>query len=282
MTKILFNSILFMVRKKVKYMKKRIISAIVALAIFIPVVYFGGKVFSIAMGMLAVLGYKELLDLKENSVEIPEIIKGIGLIDMLLLIFSDIAKDNAVFGLSYSMVAITLLTLLIPTLFYKDNKYTTREALYLVGIATLLGLVFNTIIFIRSFSLYTLLYLFIICVITDTFAMLTGMLIGKHKACPKISPKKTIEGCIGGSVIGTIVSVIFYSNLVGSFSIKLLIVTLVLTVIGQFGDLFFSKIKRENKIKDFSNIMPGHGGVLDRLDSFCFVIMAYIAFISFI
>lgn len=263
-------------------MKKRIISAIVALAIFIPVVYFGGKVFSIAMGMLAVLGYKELLDLKENSVEIPEIIKGIGLIDMLLLIFSDIAKDNAVFGLSYSMVAITLLTLLIPTLFYKDNKYTTREALYLVGIATLLGLVFNTIIFIRSFSLYTLLYLFIICVITDTFAMLTGMLIGKHKACPKISPKKTIEGCIGGSVIGTIVSVIFYSNLVGSFSIKLLIVTLVLTVIGQFGDLFFSKIKRENKIKDFSNIMPGHGGVLDRLDSFCFVIMAYIAFISFI
>ena len=279
MTKILFNSILFMVRKKVKYMKKRIISAIVALAIFIPVVYFGGKVFSIAMGMLAVLGYKELLDLKENAVEIPEIIKGIGLIDMLLLIFSDIAKDNAVFGLSYSMVAITLLTLLIPTLFYKDNKYTTREALYLVGIATLLGLVFNTIIFIRSFSLYTLLYLFIICVITDTFAMLTGMLIGKHKACPKISPKKTIEGCIGGSVIGTIVSVIFYSNLVGSFSVKLLIVTLVLTVIG---DLFFSKIKRENKIKDFSNIMPGHGGVLDRLDSFCFVIMAYIAFISFI
>lgn len=263
-------------------MKKRIISAIVALAIFIPVVYFGGKVFSIAMGMLAVLGYKELLDLKENSVEIPEIIKGIGLVDMLLLVFSEFISDSLLFGLSYSSLAITLLTLFIPTLFYKDNKYTTREALYLVGIVSLLGLVFNSIIFIRSFSLYLLLYLFIICVVTDTFAMLTGMLIGKHKACPKISPKKTIEGCIGGSVIGTVVSTIFYANLVGKFSIKLVIFTLLLTIIGQLGDLFFSKIKRENRIKDFSNIMPGHGGVLDRLDSFCFVILAYIAFISYI
>jgi phosphatidate cytidylyltransferase len=122
----------------------------------------------------------------------------------------------------------------------------------------------------------------VICIITDTFAMLTGMLIGKHKACPKISPKKTIEGCVGGSIIGTAVSTIFYVNLVGKFSVKLVLITLILTVIGQLGDLFFSKIKRENQIKDFSNIMPGHGGVLDRLDSLCFVIMAYMLFISFI
>ena len=263
-------------------MKKRIISAIVALAIFIPVIYYGGKIFSIAMGMLSVLAFKEILDLKENSREIPEIIKGIGLIDMLLLIFSDYTSDTLMFGLSYRVLSITLLTLFIPTLFYKNNKYTTKEAFYLVGIIILLGLVFNSFIFVRSFSLYTLLYLMIICVVTDTFAMLTGMLIGKHKACPTISPKKTIEGCIGGSLIGTTVAVIFYSNLVGSFSYKLVLITLVLSVIDQLGDLFFSKIKRENKIKDFSNIMPGHGGVLDRLDSLCFVVMAYIVFISFI
>ena len=263
-------------------MKKIIISAIVALAIFIPVIYYGGKIFSIAMGMLSVLAFKEILDLKENSREIPEIIKGIGLIDMLLLIFSDYTSDTLMFGLSYRVLSITLLTLFIPTLFYKNNKYTTKEAFYLVGIIILLGLVFNSFIFVRSFSLYTLLYLMIICVVTDTFAMLTGMLIGKHKACPTISPKKTIEGCIGGSLIGTTVAVIFYSNLVGSFSYKLVLITLVLSVIDQLGDLFFSKIKRENKIKDFSNIMPGHGGVLDRLDSLCFVVMAYIVFISFI
>ena len=208
--------------------------------------------------------------------------KGIGLVDMLLLIFSEYVSDSLVFGLSYSFISITLLTLFIPTLFYKNNRYTTKEAFYLVGIIMLLGLFFNSVIFIRNFSLYLLLYLLIICVITDTFAMLTGMFIGKHKACPKISPKKTIEGCVGGSIIGTISSVIFYVCLVDKFSFKLILVTLLLTVVGQFGDLFFSKIKRENKIKDFSNIMPGHGGVLDRLDSFCFVVLAYIAFISYI
>ena len=263
-------------------MKKRIISAIVAIAIFAPIIYFGGRAFSIAIGMLSVLAYKELLDLKENATEIPEIMKGIGLVDLLLLVFSEYASDLYMFGLSYRVLTISLLTLFIPTLFYKNNKYTTREALYLVGIIMLLGVVFNSFIFIRSVSLYTLLYLMVICVMTDTFAMLTGMLIGKHKACPKISPKKTIEGCIGGSIIGTAVGVIFYSNLVGKFSIKLIIITLVLTVIGQLGDLFFSKIKRENQIKDFSNIMPGHGGILDRLDSLCFVIMAYMLVISFV
>lgn len=263
-------------------MKKRIISAIVALAIFVPVVYFGGRVFEIAVGMLAVLAYKEILDLKENSLEIPQIIKGIGLIDLLLLAIADFSSDALFFGLSFGLLSITLLTLFIPTLFYKDNKYTTKEAFYMVGIVSLLGLFFNSVIFIRSISLYTFIYLFGICVITDTFAMLTGMLIGKHKACPKISPKKTIEGCIGGSVIGTVVASIFYHNLIAKLSFKIVVITLVLTVIGQLGDLFFSKIKRENNIKDFSNIMPGHGGVLDRLDSFCFVVIAYIALISYI
>lgn len=263
-------------------MKKRIISAIVALAIFIPVIYFGGKVFIIAMGMLSVLAYKELLDLKENAREIPEIVKGIGLIDMLLLVFSEFDGYSIMLGLSYRALAITLLTLLIPTLFYKDNKYTTREAFYLAGIVLLLGIVFNSFILVREISLYRLLYLMLICMLTDAFAMFTGMLIGKHKICPKISPKKTLEGCIGGSIIGTTVAVIFYVNLIGKFSYKLVLFTLLLSVIDQLGDLFFSKIKRENNIKDFSNIMPGHGGVLDRLDSLCFVVVAYLIFISYI
>ena len=124
-------------------MKKRIISAIVALAIFIPVIYFGGKVFIIAMGLLSVLAFKELLDLKENSHEIPEIIKGIALVDMLLLVFSEFDGYSILLGLSYRTLGITLLSLSIPTLFYKQNKYTTREAFYITGIVLLLGLVLN-------------------------------------------------------------------------------------------------------------------------------------------
>jgi phosphatidate cytidylyltransferase len=94
---------------------------------------------------------------------------------------------------------------------------------------------------------------------------------------PTVSPKKSIEGSIGGSLVGTIVCTIFHYNIIGNLINLpvLIIVTLVLTILGQLGDLFFSKIKRETGVKDFSNIMPGHGGVLDRLDSMTFVIIGY-------
>lgn len=263
-------------------MKKRIISAVIALAIFVPIIILGGNYFAVAMGMLSVLAYKELLDLKENSVEIPVFVKFLGMVGLLLLVFSEFDGYSIMFGLSYRALAILLLALFIPTLFYKNNVYTTKEALYLTGICLMLGLIFNSYILIRAISLYTLLYLILICTLTDAFAMFTGMLIGKHKLCPKISPKKTVEGSLGGTLIGCTVGVIFYINLVGDFSIKLIFITLALSILGQLGDLFFSKIKRENGIKDFSNIMPGHGGVLDRLDSLCFAGLAYLIFISFI
>lgn len=263
-------------------MKKRIISAAIALAIVVPVIIYGGKFYAFFIGLLSVLAYKELLDLKENSVEIPNAIKAIGLIDLILLVFSEFDGYQIIFGLSYRAIAISLISILIPTLFYKDNKYTTREALYISGIVIFLGMVFNSFILVRSLSVHLLVYLILICTVTDAFAMFTGMLIGKHKVTPIISPKKTIEGCVGGSLIGTVVPIVYYINFVGKFSYKLVLITLLLSVIGQFGDLFFSKIKRENKIKDFSNIMPGHGGILDRLDSLCFVIITYLIFISYI
>ena len=263
-------------------MKKRIISAIVALAIVVPLVILGGRYFSFGMGILAILAYKELLDLKENAHEIPNAIKAIGLVDMLLLVFSEFDGYAIIFGLSYRAIAISLLTILIPTLFYKNNAYTTREAYYLAGIVLFLGLVFNSFILVRSLSLHLLVYLILICTLTDAFAMFSGMLFGKHKVTPNISPNKTIEGCIGGSIVGTVVPIIYYIYFVGSFSYKLVLITILLSIIDQLGDLFFSKIKRENKIKDFSNIMPGHGGILDRIDSLCFVVITYLIFVSYI
>ena len=263
-------------------MKKRIISAIVALLIVVPLIILGGNYFIGLSAVLSILAYKELLDLKENAHEIPNAIKAIGVIDLVLLVFSEFNWNKLSYNLSYKMIAITLLTLLIPTLFYKDNKYTTREAFYLTGIVLFLGIIFNNLILIRLISLHRLVYLILICTMTDAFAMFTGMLIGKHKVTPNISPKKTIEGCIGGSIVGSTIAIIYYVYFVGSFSYKLILITLLLSVIDQFGDLFFSKIKRENKIKDFSNIMPGHGGILDRLDSLCFVVITYLLFISYI
>ena len=125
-------------------------------------------------------------------------------------------------------------------------------------------------------------FLFSITIITDTFAYFGGMLIGKNKLLEVISPKKTWEGTIIGSLVGTFVCTVFYLTLIDieASIFEVTIVVLFLSLIGQFGDLFFSAIKRKYGVKDFSNIMPGHGGVLDRLDSIIFVMLAFTFFLN--
>ena len=111
--------------------------------------------------------------------------------------------------------------------------------------------------------------------VTDTFAMLSGKVFGKHKMCPTLSPHKTWEGFVGGLFGGLLSGLLIYKFLIGTLTVRVIITTIILSLVGQMGDLVMSKIKRENEIKDFSNIMPGHGGILDRLDSIIFVVLTY-------
>jgi len=111
--------------------------------------------------------------------------------------------------------------------------------------------------------------------ITDGGAYFTGMAIGKKKAFPNISPKKTVEGCIGGLVVGTAALmvygfVIFASTMHWIVFWAFLIYGVVGAVISQLGDLAFSIIKREYEVKDYGRLLPGHGGMLDRFDSMVF------------
>ena len=137
---------------------------------------------------------------------------------------------------------------------------------------------FNLITVVRNYDLNYLIYLLLITVITDTFAFITGNYIGKNKLAPTISPNKTVEGFIGGCLMGTFVTTTFYYTIIdpGISLVMLILTTLFLTVVGQLGDLVFSSIKRTYKVKDFSNLIPGHGGILDRFDSLIFVVLAFI------
>jgi len=118
-------------------------------------------------------------------------------------------------------------------------------------------------------------YVFFAAWMTDTFAYLIGMKFGKHKFS-QISPKKSIEGCIAGTVGATIVILIYtyicntYWGLNMNYA-YITVVAIILSIIGQIGDLAASSIKRYVGIKDFSNLIPGHGGMLDRFDSVIFI-----------
>lgn len=117
--------------------------------------------------------------------------------------------------------------------------------------------------------------------ICDMGAYFVGVTVGKHKLCPEISPKKTVEGAVGGILTSVIFSLIFsFAFNMTDKLLPCLILTVPLCVVGMFGDLFASCIKRSVGIKDYGNLIPGHGGILDRFDSILMISPIYLILIS--
>ncbi len=131
-----------------------------------------------------------------------------------------------------------------------------------------------------SYSYKLLLSIYILIWVNDTFAYLSGMLLGRHKLFERISPKKTWEGFIGGGVF-SVGAAIALSKIFLIFSLpNWIVIALIVTIFGTAGDLIESMLKRQLKLKDIGNIMPGHGGILDRNDSFIFVVPAVCLFLQ--
>ena len=260
-------------------MKKRVLSAIIMILIFVPLLFIGGIPFAILMTILSLGAMYELITIREKKKHFPTLIK---IASFLLIIFSSVLIYNQnifSYTMSYQLISFIVLIYLLPILLKNKNMdYDINDALYLVGSLLFINIAFNLILVVRNYSLDYLIYLLLITVITDTFALITGMYIGKNKLAPTISPNKTIEGFIGGVLMGTFVATTFYYTVIDpGISLAILILTtLFLAVVGQLGDLVFSSIKRTFNVKDFSNLIPGHGGILDRLDSLIFVILAFI------
>ena len=264
-------------------MKKRVLSAIIMMAIFVPILLIGGKVFAIFMTILALLGLYELIHIRESRKEFPFIIKLFAYVMVAFFSLSHLDSIEFSYTMDYRVVSFMIFAFLTPMVFIHDfKKYNLNDALFLIGSVLFIGLSFNLLIICRNYDIMYIVYLLLITTITDTFALFTGMLVGKHKLCPVVSPKKTIEGAIGGTVVGTFVATAFYVTVINpSMSLAFVIViTIILSLLGQLGDLVFSSIKRYYDKKDFSNLIPEHGGILDRFDSLIFVVLAFIIFSS--
>ena len=210
---------------------------------------------------------------------------------------------------SFTDISISIIALLVGALFYFMMSFlfeevTISNVMYYIAMTSIIGICLQSFMYLRysPFTAFTPLYsveylngpvfrfaqswLLLTYVAigvfgNDIFAFFTGILFGKHKVNPRISPKKTWEGFAGGMIMSAVLSLAFAlilsaCNLPISPVLDLnhwywvLLISLTMPIIGDIGDFVYSAIKRHFGIKDFSNLLPGHGGVLDRIDSLSF------------
>ncbi len=262
-------------------MKQRIITSIVILAVIVPIILLSEYiVYPIALSLLSLMAIFEMLRAlghdKKPSIYIPSYLMSLALPLFTHDIFlgEEAARANTYILICFGVIFAYLLYLMAIAVF--SHGELTVSAI---------GEVFLTVVYIvSSFTAFSLiryidggevvfLLAFIGGWVSDVGAYFVGYLVGKHKLIPDVSPKKTVEGSIGGIVCSSLICVL-YGFIIGAVSEKLspnyLVLALagaLLSVVSQVGDLIASLIKREHGIKDYSNLLPGHGGIMDRFDS---------------
>jgi len=264
---------------------KRWITALIALPFLIFLVFKGGFFFTAlisAAGLVALWEYYRLVFSEKNKPQHDLILfwgygMGLAIIWAAYLVGPE---------LSLSLIALNLVVMALISLF---RFKTDRGVLYVIT-GQLEGVIYipvllSFLIFIRQGSFGTIWIFLLLAIIFagDTSAYYVGSYVGKHKLSPAISPGKTIEGSIGGLAanlaVGVIGKLLFLPGLPWLPAILFFIMV---GIAGQAGDLFESELKRSSGIKDSSGILPGHGGILDRIDALLFASpMAYI-FIRYI
>jgi phosphatidate cytidylyltransferase len=273
-----------------KLLKTRVITGFILFALLLIILFFGPVVFGISVFIFALVGIYEFYNAVSNVGYKPVRIVGyLSCLTILMVTFNNGALDNQFAGhyinlfksISYFSAGLfVIFFILFLFIVFLHEKYNVNDiALTVFGIFYVMFL-FSFLVLTRNLNngIYYIWFVFIGAWGTDISAYFTGKLIGKRKILPAISPKKTVEGTIGG-IVGCSILTAGYSILLvrmGIISWDVSVVSFILLglingIISQVGDWGASAIKRHSNIKDYGTIFPGHGGVLDRFDSILFV-----------
>ncbi len=245
-------------------MKQRIITGVVGACIVLPIIYTGSILFAILTYVLATIGIGELLQMRKISiVSVPTMVT-------LVVTWSIM---NSGYYVSLEKVAVYAMLILLSYTVISKNKFTFDDVGFVLLTSFYVGMGCFSFMYIREMGLSYIAYVLLVIWVTDSGAYFIGRSMGRNKLWPEISPNKTIEGAVGGTVIATVAAVIFHLFLPLDFTwTELIAITVVLSVFGQLGDLAESAFKRHYFVKDSGKILPGHGGILDRIDSLLFVL----------
>ncbi len=252
-------------------MKQRIVTGVLAAGAFLPIVLIGGWPFILLVYVMSTAAVIEALKMKK----IPTF-SGAGILSIFLSFIMLIPKEFENKGIFQEIEKLDFLLLfvllfLVNTVITK-NHFTIEDAAYCVLIPLYIGFGFSYLIETREAGILFVFFALFITWATDSGAYFIGRKIGKRKLWPEISPNKTVAGFYGGIVSAVIVAAVFLFLLdFKAPAVWVLLSAALLSVAGQIGDLAESALKRYYNVKDSGNLLPGHGGVLDRTDSWLFV-----------
>ena len=271
-------------------MLTRILTSLVATAVLIPALIFSNTVFfTAAIALVSVLSIYEILSCigmkKRIGLTLPIYVFAIASPFLVRYMESTVQYALVAF-----MVAAGYAVYLFAHVVWSHGAISFADGAAVYTLALYILTALTAIIYVRDFERggqYLYLLIFLGAWITDIFAYFTGYFFGKHKLIEDVSPKKTVEGSIGGivfcaisfGVFGWIVNSFFGQN---ANILFLIVCGVILSLVSQIGDLIMSVIKRQYKIKDFGKIFPGHGGMLDRFDSILAVSLGLAAICTFI
>lgn len=250
----------------------RLLSGIVLVALMLVTIIPGGNLLFVANLLISLVGVYELYKVLGLETKLPGVTGYVALITYYLLIYTGNTKHMMTLMVVFLIVLLAQYVLLFP-------EYKTEQVSNAIMCMLYAGVMLSYLYQVREGNngAYTVWLIFLCSWGSDTCAYLAGVAFGKHKMAPVLSPKKSIEGAVGGVIgaaaLGAVYAAVFADKIELSMNpvIAFAIICAVGALISMVGDLAASAIKRNHDIKDYGQLIPGHGGIMDRFDSVIYV-----------